>query len=89
MELEELQSAWTKMSDELDQQKKLTNKIILDMTKQKYQNKFTTITKYESLGALVCFAIALFVIFNFNKLDTWYLQACGAFTLLFLIVLPV
>ncbi|HAI44398.1 MAG TPA: hypothetical protein DCM40_43010, partial [Maribacter sp.] len=64
-------------------------KIILDMTKQKYQNKFTTITKYESLGALVCFAIALFVIFNFNKLDTWYLQACGAFTLLFLIVLPV
>ncbi|MEP3371483.1 MAG: hypothetical protein ABJL43_07095 [Maribacter dokdonensis] len=89
MELEELQSAWTKMSDELDQQKKLTNKIILDMTKQKYQNKFTTITKYESLGALVCFAIALFVIFNFNKLDTWYLQACGVFTLLFLIVLPV
>lgn len=89
MELEELQSAWTKMSNELDQQKKLTNKIILDMTKQKYQNKFTTITKYESLGALVCFAIALFVIFNFNKLDTWYLQACGAFTLLFLIVLPV
>lgn len=89
MELEELQSAWTKMSNELDQQKKLTNKIILDMTKQKYQNKFTTITKYESLGALVCFTIALFVILNFSKLDTWYLQACGVFTLLFLIVLPV
>lgn len=88
MELEELQSAWTQLSDELNHQKKLTNKIILDMTKQKYQNKFTTITKYETLGAVVCFAIALFVLFNFNKLDTWYLQVCGILTLLFLIVLP-
>lgn len=89
MELEELQSAWTQLSDELNHQKKLTNKIILDMTKQKYQNKFTTITKYETLGALVCFAIAFFVILNFGKLDTWYLQVCGILTLLFLIVLPV
>ncbi|WP_036154390.1 hypothetical protein [Maribacter forsetii] len=89
MELEELQSAWTQLSDELNHQKKLTNKIILDMTKQKYQNKFTTITKYETLGAFVCFAIAFFVILNFGKLDTWYLQVCGILTLLFLIVLPV
>lgn len=88
MEIEELQSAWTQLSDELNHQKKLTNKIILDMTKQKYQNKFTTITKYETLGAVVCFAIALFVLFNFKKLDTWYLQVCGILTLLFLIVLP-
>ncbi|WP_405414760.1 hypothetical protein [Maribacter sp. Asnod1-A12] len=89
MELEELKSAWTQLSDELNHQKKLTNKIILDMTKQKYQNKFTTITKYETLGAFVCFAIAFFVILNFGKLDTWYLQVCGILTLLFLIVLPV
>lgn len=89
MELEELQSAWIQLSDELNHQKKLTNKIILDMTKQKYQNKFTTITKYETLGAFVCFAIAFFVILNFGKLDTWYLQVCGILTLLFLIVLPV
>ncbi|WP_299799589.1 hypothetical protein [uncultured Maribacter sp.] len=89
MELEELQSAWTQMSDELNHQKKLTNQIILDMTKQKYQNKFTTITKYETIGAVVCFAIALFVLINFGKLDTWYLQICGVLTLSFLIVLPV
>ncbi|WP_405396938.1 hypothetical protein [Maribacter sp. Asnod2-G09] len=88
MKLEELQSAWTQMSDELNHQKKLTNQIILDMTKQKYQNKFSTITKYETLGAVVCFAIALFVLLNFGKLDTWYLQVCGVLTLSFLIVLP-
>jgi hypothetical protein len=88
MELEELQSAWTQMSDELNHQKKLTNQIILDMTKQKYQNKFSSISKYETLGAVVCFAIAFFVLLNFVKLDTWYLQICGVLTLLFLIVLP-
>ncbi|TDS15063.1 hypothetical protein DFQ03_1699 [Maribacter caenipelagi] len=89
MELEELKSAWTQMSDELNHQKKLTNQIILDMTKQKYQNKFTTITKYETLGAVVCFVVAFFVLLNFSKLDTWYLQVCGVLTLSFLIVLPV
>ncbi|APQ18975.1 hypothetical protein [Maribacter hydrothermalis] len=88
MELEELQSAWTQLSDDLNHQKKLTNKIILDMTKQKYQNKFTTITKYETLGAFVCFAIAFFILLNFSKLDTWYLQVCGILTLSFLIILP-
>lgn len=88
MELEELQSAWTQISDELNHQKKLTNQIILDMTKQRYQNKFSTITKYETLGAVVCFVIALFVLLNFGKLDTWYLQICGVLTLSFLIILP-
>ncbi|WP_291963489.1 hypothetical protein [Maribacter sp.] len=88
MELEELQSAWTQMSNEINHQKKLTNQIILDMTKQKYQNKFTTITKYETLGAIICFAIALVILINFQELDTWYLQVCGILTLSFLIVLP-
>lgn len=88
MELEELQSAWTQMSNEINHQKKLTNQIILDMTKQKYQNKFTTLTKYETLGAIICFAIALVILINFQELDTWYLQVCGILTLSFLIVLP-
>ena len=89
MELEELQSAWVQMSEELNHQKKLTNQLILDMTKQKYQNKFSTITKYESIGAVVCFAVAFFVLLNFGKLDTWYLIVCGIFTLSFLIILPI
>ncbi|SFR85961.1 hypothetical protein [Maribacter stanieri] len=89
MEIEELQSAWVQMSQELDHQKKLTNEIILDMTKQKYQNKFNILTKYETVGAFVCFIVAFFVLLNFGKLDTWYLKICGILTLSFLIVLPV
>lgn len=89
MDLEELQLAWTQMSEQLENQKKLTDKIILQMTQDKYKNKFNKITIFESFGAILCFVAALYVIVNFYKLDTWYLIACGIFTLLFYLVMPV
>jgi cytochrome c biogenesis protein CcdA len=89
MEIEELQAAWLQMSNELNQQKKLTNDIILNMTQEKYKNKFKTVTTYETMGAFICFCIAVFFIMKFGKLDTWYLKACGILSLSYLIVLPV
>jgi hypothetical protein len=89
MELEELQGAWTQMSKELETQKKLTNSIIMEMTRTKYKNKFAKISMYEKLGTLVCFGVALFILVNFSKLDTWYLQVCGVLCLAFLIIMPV
>ena len=89
MELEELQTAWMQMSTELEQQKKLTDEIILNMTKEKYRNKFRNLINYESFGVLICFAYAIFLISNFNKLDTWYLITCGSIALLFSLLLPV
>jgi len=89
MELEELQLAWTQMGKELAAQKQLTNTIIMEMTKAKYRNKFKKISRYEKTGAVVCFGIALLILLNFYKLDTWYLQVCGALSIGFLIVMPV
>ncbi|TLP79193.1 hypothetical protein [Maribacter sp. ACAM166] len=89
MELEELQSAWSQMSNELEHQKKLTNEIILNMTKEKYRNKFKTVTAYETLGACVCFCIAMLFLVKFGELDTWYLQLCGILSLSYLIILPI
>lgn len=89
MELEELQSAWTQLSNELRHQKKLTDEIIFNMTKENYRNKFRTLLNFESFGALICFAYAIFIILNLTKLDTWYLVVCGILALLFSIVLPV
>lgn len=88
MELEELQAAWVQMSHELEKQKELTNEIIMEMTKEKYKSKFSKLLSFETLGALVCYIIAIVVLFNFRKLDTWYLQVCGIITLAFLTVLP-
>lgn len=89
MEIEEMQILWSEMSDQLEQQKKLTNEIIMNMTQEKYSNRFKSISTYETIGAVICFVIALQIIFNFSKLDTWYLMACGIFTLAFLLVMPV
>ncbi len=89
MDLEEIQAVWSEMSDQLEQQKKLTDKIILDMTQDRYTRKFSTISKVETLGAIICFVSALYFLFNFYQLDTWYLQLCGAFSIAFLIGLPI
>ena len=89
MNIEELQSTWQEMSLELEKQKKLTHEMIMQMTQIRYKNQLQKIAKYEGFGAIVCFAAALIILMNFGKLDTWYLQICGLFTLSFLLVLPV
>ncbi|MFT4830488.1 MAG: hypothetical protein ACI815_000122 [Psychroserpens sp.] len=89
MDLEEIQGVWSEMSDQLEHQKKLTDKIILDMTQDRYTRKFRTISIVETFGAVICFISALYMLFNFDKLDTWYLQACGMSSIAFLIGLPI
>ena len=89
MELEELQSAWGRMSHELEKQKELTNEIIMEMTKEKYRTKFKSITTYEKAGTLICLISAVYIGFNIPKLDTWYLLLCGLIAILFSIVMPI
>ncbi len=89
MELEELQATWLQMSTELENQKKLTNDIIMKMTQDKYAKKFSKISMLETIGAIICFMVVLLLIINFKKLDTPFLIGCGILTLIFLIILPV
>lgn len=89
MELEEMQATWSQMSDQLENQKKLTNTVIMEMTKERYKNKIGILSKYEGIGAVICFVAAILLISRFYKLDTWYLLASGIFTVCYLIVLPV
>ena len=89
MELKELESLWSEMSQELESQKKLTKEIIMNMTQERYSNKFKKISTYESIGAVVCIIAGLYILTKFTLLDTWYLQACGLFTIVFLFLLPV
>lgn len=89
MELEEMQATWSQMSDQLENQKKLTNKLIMEMTKERYKNKIGILSKYEGLGAVICFIAAILLISRFYELNTWYLIASGIFTVCYLIVLPV
>ncbi len=89
MELEEMQIVWSQMSAQLEHQKKLTNKLIMEMIQQRFKAKIGIISKYEGMGAIVCFSAAILLLFQMEKLDTWYLMAAGLFTLLYLIVVPI
>ena len=89
MELQEMQTAWTQMSQELEKQKTLTNDLIMKMTQQRYRNKINILSKYEGLGALICFLSAMLLIPQLQKMNTWYLMVSAIFTLAYLIILPI
>jgi MFS family permease len=89
MQLEEMKNLWDEMSLKIDSQQQLTNKLIMEMTQQKFKSRFSTLSLYETIGTVICFAAAIFIILNMNKMDTWYLMLCGILSLVILIVLPI
>lgn len=89
MELEEMQAAWTHMSDQLETQKKLTDDIIMKMTQERFSKQWNTIGAAEKVGTVISFSAAIALLFHFDKLDTPLLQICGVLCLVILIVAPV
>ncbi len=89
MELEEMQAVWTQMSDQIEKQKKLTDKMIIMMTQEKYRNKLNKIAYPETIGAVGCYAMAILILVNIGKLDNWYNLLSGLICLSVLIVLPI
>lgn len=89
MELEEMKTLWEAMSLKVEKQQTMTDKLILEMTKTRYKNRFAKITAFETMGTIVCFGMAFVIILNFQKLDTWYLLASGILSIPILIALPI
>src|SRR5450755_1177186 len=89
MELEEMKSQWVEMSKEFENQRKLTESLIIKMTTTDYKNKFSKILIPEVIGAFICFTGALFILVNLQKLNNWYLMICGTISVLILFLLPV
>jgi hypothetical protein len=87
MERKDIRSTWAQMTKQLEQQKKLTDKTILQMTQQRYKAKFSKISVYESIGAVICYVMAFYILVHFDKLYTWFLMLSGIFTVLFLFIL--
>jgi hypothetical protein len=89
MELEEMKSLWEDMSQRVDQQKVLTDQLIIDMTKERYENKMRRISVPETISAFICFAAVIYLISNFKLLDVWYLQLSGVLTIVACLLLPI
>ncbi len=89
MEFEEMKSLWEEMSVKMEQQKKLTDSLIIKMTKSDYKNKIMKIFIPEMIGSLICFADVVYILVSFQKLDKWYLMICGIISVLILLLLPI
>jgi hypothetical protein len=89
MELEEMKAIWGEMSVEIENQKKLTDSLIIKMTQVNYRSKIGKVTVPETIGSLVCVATALFIFINFQQLGTWYLQVCGVVSAVISLLLAV
>lgn len=89
MELEEMRNKWQEMSKKMEKQQLLTDKLIMEMTKEKYNNKLKLISIPETIGTIICFGAALYILMNLSKLNSWYLMVSGIFAVIYLILLPI
>lgn len=88
MELDEMKSLWGELSRDVEKQKVLTDKLINQMIQQRYNTQIRRISVPETIGAVLCVIMALVVILNAAKLDTWYFQLCGGLAVLYLLLFP-
>ncbi len=87
MELEEMKMLWDEMSVALEKQQRITDSLIIKITQANYKDKVSRILIPETIGALICIISCIVILFNFDKLSTRYLQACGVLTALILVLL--
>ncbi|WP_462219749.1 hypothetical protein [Ferruginibacter sp.] len=88
MEIEEMQTLWNELSAKVKKQNTLTDQLILTMTQERYKNRFQKIKTYETIATFIAAALAIAVLLNMGKLNTWYLLGCGIFTAAHLLILP-
>jgi len=89
MELEELKNLWEGMSDRLQQQEQHTKKLLEEITEHKYQSKLRMVKTSETLGAVICFLGALYLILNFPKIEPLAEQIFAILAIVLLFSLPV
>lgn len=88
MELEEMQRLWADMSQKVEQQQRLTDQLILQMTQQNYRTAIGKISSREMLGTVFCLIGAVYLGANLGKMDTWYLMAACLYSILHMVLLP-
>lgn len=87
MELDDLKNSWNKVNSQAENQPQLTPKVIDQMTTKKINTGMRKVFYSEMGGILICLMGAVFIAFNFNKLNTWLLQGTGILSISVLLIL--
>lgn len=89
MELDDIKNTWDEMSTQVNQKQNLNLKIFDNMSQRKFHSHLNKIIVPEILGSAVCIGGAVFIGFNFYKLDTISFQIVGVLAILLFVILCV
>lgn len=88
MDLDEIKNQWSELSQRVDTLELINKSQVMEITKEKYKSKFSCVQRYEGVGAIVCFIMAIVILLNFYKFDVWYEYVGGALLSVLLIAMP-
>jgi uncharacterized membrane protein len=87
MELDDLKNTWEDITNQVKKQENLNSEMIDQMTKNKYYSSLKKVAYPEITGVIICLVGAAFIVLNFSKLDTTFLQGVGIISILLLLTL--
>ncbi|MEO8516899.1 MAG: hypothetical protein ABI426_09145 [Flavobacterium sp.] len=85
MELDNLKNSWATTNN----QAKIDTTVIDQITQSKYNSKVNKIVYPEIIGALICLFSAIYIAFQFDKLDTSLMKGTGILAMTLLVMLPI
>ena len=89
MDLDEMKNVWSEMAEQLEQQKQLTNDMILKMTQLQFKDRLRKIAIPETVSSIVCFVAGAYLLVNLSKLDILSYRIMGIVSIGILIILPI
>ncbi len=88
MELDDFKNTWQEISGQLKEKENFNPKILDKMNNQKFHSSLRGILLPEIFGSIICFGSAIYVIFNFEKLNSTPTLICGIASILLFVILP-
>ncbi|MBN3583277.1 hypothetical protein JYB64_12835 [Algoriphagus aestuarii] len=89
MELEEMQSLWADVSQKIEKQDKIQKELVMEITRQKFRSKLNHIRVTETVGSIICYIYAMYLLSKLSELELWYNQVFAMITILIMTILPI
>lgn len=74
MELDDLKKSWSDLNQKMDEQQRLNEKLLLQITQQQSNYRFNKIITFEIVGIILNWCVLLYVLLRFQQLDSSFLQ---------------
>jgi hypothetical protein len=87
MELDDLKNSWNEVNDDGSTQQNLTNKMIDQVTQNKYASNIKKLVYPELIGIMVCLLGATYIVLHFKYLNTNFLMSLGLLTIILLLAI--